>query len=601
MIKRRLGLTVIIGGFFSGFFALFITVLCVVFYSYFTNSVKSSLLSEIDLTIENNSADVRDLFSRVTLFSQLTMESDDVVLDTLLSYDGNLFESLPAYQRMKRHLEANMSLTFGRLPIDCTACFIVDDSMPMAAIFPDTSKSGIMQLRYKSAVLMSSKNSYMGEEWYQSAIASAEPIWFANVENPRALYMIQSLRQTVYDSERKQLTHHAIGAIIVGFDTALIEQRLRTPILSEGALTLLSDANGGVLYSNGPAGESANALSLLRDKPGRAYTTVGGAGYYTWQNNLAANIQMLTLVPAEDLEKISRGAVSVILLSAVLLMAAGLPLVIGLSRVIAHPIKRLSMHISSGNANAALAPIQMSGLPSEEVRVLYEQFNEQMARIKRLIEDMRIAGQEKQMEQIRTMQAQINPHFVYNVLDTVCCKLLLAGEDETAKVLSDLAGMMRYNIKNPDEQVSLATELSIVNLYMRIHKTRNPDPVELTMDIEDDAASCMVYKMTVQPLVENALTHAAGYPEIKIIARIEDEKLIIRVIDGGRDVNVEQINAHISGKYTIPTRSTGLGTRNIDSRIRMSYGDEYGVRFAYGPENATMAVVTMPAIRPLPI
>ena len=600
MTKRRLGLTFIIGGFFSGFIALFIIVLCLVFYSYFTTTIKSSLLSEIDLAVENNSVAVRDLFSRVSLFTQLTMESDDVVLDTLLSYKGNLLKSLPAYQRMKRHLEANMSLTFGSMPIDCTACFIVDDSMPMAQIFPDTSKSGIMQLRYKSTVLMSSKVSFIDEEWYQSAIISNEPLWFSNDENTNALYMIQSLKQNVYDNERKQLIHHVIGAIIVGFDTSLIDQRLRTSNLSEGAFTLLTDIDGGVLYSTDPVDEPVGALSQLHSKSNRAYAIVKGVGYYVWQKNIASNIQMYTLVPENDLEKISQGAVRVILMSAIILMAIGLPLVIGLAQIIAHPIKRLSMHISSGNANAVLAPIPMSGLQSDEARVLYEQFNEQIARIDRLIEDTRVAGQEKQMEKIRTMQAQINPHFVYNVLDSVCCKLLLAGEDETAKILSDLADMMRYNIKNPDERVSLAKELSIVNLYMHIHRARNPEAVALTLDIEEDAENCLVYKMTVQPLIENALTHAAGLPEIKIIARVINEKLIIRVIDGGRNVDVNQINAHISGSYTIPTRSTGLGIRNIDNRIRMSYGDEYGVRFSYSPEGTTMAVVTLPAIRSFP-
>ncbi len=185
---------------------------------------------------------------------------------------------------------------------------------------------------------------------------------------------------------------------------------------------------------------------------------------------------------------------------------------------------------------------------------------------------------------LKALQAQINPHFLFNVLNTIGRLALLEGADKTQDMIYAFSDMMRYTLKkDKNNMVTLKEEMGHVQNYLSIQKMRMGKRLEYLIDIDEAVEEVFCPFMTVQPFVENAIIHAieptAKGGEIKITAEKSKDIVILKIIDNGIGISDKKIKKVLDGTYESGenAKNTGIGINNASKRLKYYYGDDYGV------------------------
>ena len=235
----------------------------------------------------------------------------------------------------------------------------------------------------------------------------------------------------------------------------------------------------------------------------------------------------------------------------------------------------------------------------DEIGKLMDSFHYMVTRIRLSQEEQAAAAQEARSAELKVLQAQINPHFLYNTLELINWKALDSGVPEIAEISQALARFYRTSLSGGRDVVALSNEIEHLQMYVRIQNMRFGNHIRLTVDVPEDLMDTPVLKMLLQPLVENAIMHGilgrSGIPEGDIIlrARAADGELLIAVEDDGPGIDEERILGILEeGGRAAP--SHGYGARNIHERIRLSCGPAYGLTYESRPGGGTRAVIRVP-------
>ncbi|MDO5785836.1 MAG: histidine kinase [Eubacteriales bacterium] len=199
------------------------------------------------------------------------------------------------------------------------------------------------------------------------------------------------------------------------------------------------------------------------------------------------------------------------------------------------------------------------------------------------------------------LQNQINPHFLYNTLEAIRADALLADCENIAETTEALATFFRYTISNVQESVTFSDELDNVENYFTIQRCRFGDKLSMEVEIENERLlEAKMPKLILQPLVENAIVHGLEdkieHGTVWIIVENSDKTLFLRVKDDGVGISeeqVEKLNAQFSRVDTI-AQSGGIALRNVNSRIRLMFGEDYGLRIYSAKGVGTECSATLP-------
>lgn len=210
--------------------------------------------------------------------------------------------------------------------------------------------------------------------------------------------------------------------------------------------------------------------------------------------------------------------------------------------------------------------------------------------------------------EVSVLQSQINPHFLYNTLDSIRSKALLSGQKEIASMTEILSKFFRYCISSNEHLVKIREEIHHIEDYNYIQKYRFEDRYDMVIEVEDEEIlEYYIPKMTLQPLVENAMIHGLEKIEGKGLITIKlihtDKKVVIVITDNGAGMNEEQLsklNARMNGTFLdVGQRKeghSGIALTNVNSRIRITFGDEYGIHYQSVEGMGTDAIITVPIV-----
>lgn len=266
-----------------------------------------------------------------------------------------------------------------------------------------------------------------------------------------------------------------------------------------------------------------------------------------------------------------------------------------LSHRIVDPIDEICQRLEDIGKGSLLVcePIQAD---VEEVQLLSDGIESMVGRLKRQIE--KNAEQEKQRRgtELALLQAQINPHFLYNTLDTIIW-LIESGEISSAVIMVDsLSNFFRFSLSRGKSVITLAEEEQHIRSYLEIQQMRYRDLMEYEIDIPDELKEFTLPKLTLQPLVENALYHGIKITRrkgfIRVTGRLQDECMILQVADDGSGMTEERLNAVRAS--LADDRSEGFGMRTVHQRIQILFGGEYGLTVESTPDAGTSVIVTIP-------
>jgi two-component system sensor histidine kinase YesM len=254
-----------------------------------------------------------------------------------------------------------------------------------------------------------------------------------------------------------------------------------------------------------------------------------------------------------------------------------------LANIITKPIIQLTRKINTieeGNLN-----IEFKELPQNEIGVLNRGIRDMIQRIKHLLIQVEEEQEKKRSAELAALQFQIRPHFLYNTLYSIKQLVEMGEKKEASQMVSALADFFRISISKGSEMIPVAQEIEHIHHYFTIQQMRYGDSFSYEMNFDPDMLDCTIVKLTLQPLVENAIYH--GMKQIRTKGRIriegfiQGEDCVIRVVDNGAGMSADQlehINQSLSEKSS-GEKGTGLGIGNVHQRLQLNYGLSYGLSY----------------------
>lgn len=266
-----------------------------------------------------------------------------------------------------------------------------------------------------------------------------------------------------------------------------------------------------------------------------------------------------------------------------------------LSASVLRPIGRLKENmaqVAQGNLDSFY-----TGSGHDEISVLGRSFNQMLTQLKRLIEQLVNEQQKKREAELRALQSQINPHFLYNTLDTIQWKALEYQAMDIAEMIQMLSQLFRISLNNGKEMISVKEELTHVQNYLAIQKIRYGDTISYEIEAGPAVFPYRIPKLIIQPLVENSIYHGikpTGRPgQIHILLQIRDSFLQIQVTDTGAGIASDALT-EIRRNLEQSLETDHYGLYNVNERLRLRYGSAYRLTLTSNPGQGTCVTLSLP-------
>ena len=297
-----------------------------------------------------------------------------------------------------------------------------------------------------------------------------------------------------------------------------------------------------------------------------------------------------------ELLKKSEKAQSIYLIMAVGLVIVALILSNIIARKITLPIQKLrdSMaRVQEGDFHGA----DIEVISENEIGSLTKSFNVMTHRIEELMEQNVHEQELKRKSEMKALQSQINPHFLYNTLDSIIWMAEGKKNEEVVLMTASLARLLRQSISNEDEVVSIGNEIEYVRSYLTIQKMRYKDKLEFEINVDPSIRHVKIVKLVLQPIVENAIYHGLKYKESRGLLTVhgytEGENAVIQIIDNGVGMDEETLK-HIFERHKVNYHSNGVGVYNVQKRLQLHYGQNYGITYRSEQGVGTTATIVIP-------
>lgn len=288
-----------------------------------------------------------------------------------------------------------------------------------------------------------------------------------------------------------------------------------------------------------------------------------------------------------------------VMLIEVIVAALGISLIVVfiVGRLITKPLKQLTeqtKEISRDNYD-----IHLNIVSNDEIGILSEHFNEMARRLDELVNEVLHGKVLQQEAQFNALQAQINPHFLYNNLDTAYWMSRMEKAEKTGKILLALSALYRSTVNTKSKLISVEDEAKYAKEYITIQEMRLGNQIRFELHVEDDVKCLSTLRFILQPLIENSIEHGilptgeSGRISIRIYQ--EEQSLYFAVEDSGNGSTAEEINCILEAEHVEGRK--GMAIRNIHQRIRIQYGQEYGLRFRQTDSGGILTIVQQPAVR----
>jgi two-component system sensor histidine kinase YesM len=325
---------------------------------------------------------------------------------------------------------------------------------------------------------------------------------------------------------------------------------------------------------------------------------INGKNYYIAFRKIEGNSwRIIGLIPAVEYEKdivwLRNWTIFVCMICCMLAVT----LSIVLSGTISKPVRKLSgmmTKVGKGDFN-----VLSSYDSKDEMGMLSSQFEKMAGQVQQLIQEVYQEQFLKQKAELKSLQMQINPHFLYNTLESINWMARLKGAPEVSKMVKALGDLMRTSISG-DDFVSINEETNNINNYLTIQKYRYGERFEVSIDMSPEIHMVKMPKLILQPIVENAIVHGIenidGIGKIDIKGALKNGLVIIQVLDNGIGMNEDVASSLLSNKGILTQMEdhTHIGLLNIDRRIKLYYGKEYGISIHSKQGCGTSVILNFP-------
>lgn len=443
------------------------------------------------------------------------------------------------------------------------------------------------------------------EGWFRSALDSAGHLSISlphvqNLYKQQFRWVVSMSKSITVQHQGKQV--HGVLLMDVNFNT-IDELSERVSLGQKGYVYMLDESAGNIVYHP--------QLELIYAK--LKEENVELALKHTYGSFIDDSTDEAKMISVQTIGNVGWKVVGVSYLDEVMTTSGQLnrsmsKLVIGLAlivfllsslvaRRISRPIKRLELSMKSverGDFNLAA-----SGEGPLEIKRLADRYNIMIGTIKQLMDRIVREQESKRKYELEALQAQINPHFLYNTLNTVVRMVGMNKNEEVITTITSLSKLFRISIGKGKSLITLADEMEHARNYLVIQHMRFKNKFDYSFDLQQEALSLATLKLIVQPLIENALVHgiepSVDKGHIAISMRLEGSDIVVKIVDNGLGMSEERLGKILTGTV-VSSKGSGVGVMNVQERIRLFFGPTYGLHFESEQEVGTTVTIRFPAL-----
>ena len=538
-----------------------------------------------NLTVENSRQ----------LLNQTTINLEDYLRNMRRISDAMYYTVIKNTDIGSESLEDSMNLLYeaNKDKLVSVACYTNDGKLTEASPIA-TEKPGV---------------DVKSQKWFQDAAGELENFHFStpHVQNlfddpSYRYYWVVSLSRTV---ELTRNGNSMLGVLLVDMNYSSIEQLL------EKANT---DTSGEYVYLMAPDGEiiyhpKQNLIHMglyeenNTEAAGYEDTTVkenfhGEKRLVTVKTISYTGWKLISVVPMKSFSMGMTGMRNLVVLLVALTVLAVVILNQMVSARISKPLRRLNDSVKEWEAGNMNPDIYIGG--SMEVEHLGKTLRSTVAQIRQLMDDIVVEQEEKRKSELDALQSQINPHFLYNTLDSIVWMITGERYDDAVFMITQLASPFRISLSKGKTVTKIEDEVKHARNYMNIQKIRYKNSFEVDFQIEEDILDGCIVKLVLQPLLENAIYYGMefmdGEGEIHVRGYRKNKDVYLEVEDNGLGMPEEEAAELLNGKERPHKHGSGVGLVNVHSRLKLRFGEAYGLVIHSCPDEGMMVQIHIPYI-----
>ena len=446
-------------------------------------------------------------------------------------------------------------------------------------------------------------------EWFQNAKNRKENLHFStpHVQNlfydPNYKYTwVVSLSRAVEITESGKTSS---GVLLVDMNFSGIEQICKNVEVSKNGYVYLIDRDGEIIYhprqqliysnlineNNYEVAEFEDGNHVESFEGNKRLVTVKTVGYTGWK--------LVAISPMSDItsgySEFRVFAIFIMIFSIFILISINM----FVSSKIANPIKDLEVAVKEFENGVENLNITENG--SYEMQHLAKAIKSMVNQMNVLMKNIVIEQESKRKSELNALQAQINPHFLYNTLDSIIWMIENENYDGAIIMVTALARFFRISLSKGKNVITVKDELEHAKNYLTIQSIRYKNKFSYSIEADEDTLNLTSIKLIIQPLIENAIYHGmeymSGEGDILIKSYIKDKDLYIDIIDNGLGMPQEVADKLLIEKVNnVQKKGSGIGLKNVHERIKLYFGNEYGLEIYSEPDEGTTIRIHMPSI-----
>lgn len=409
------------------------------------------------------------------------------------------------------------------------------------------------------------------QEWYKrTGKITWSPYFFINKDTDELCYSKYVYNYAINSSSE------GIGTVVIAIPENTFLEKISAGSITPNSRFFLSNEYQELLYASSEVSDSLFLSALSKSSGQILRDSTSHERYLVSTSSVNQDLFLTFLTPLSDIEQIVITALFPYILFVLIAFFLLICVLYLLSRKITEPIISLADLISTIDDTRTFQTQRFSVYHDAELQVLCHSFTALIQRENLLMDQIIEENRQKRTAMLHALQAQINPHFLYNALDMVSWHALSKGEDSIADIVSSISNLMHYSISRPDSTASLSREIENIREFIRIYQMERPCDIQLIQDFSPEQADQIpIPKFTLQPLVENSILHNANLDHLTIRIQIhrQPDCTEISVTDDGVGADPEQLNAFLRYENTSLTVSSGFGIRNVNERLQLHFGN----------------------------
>jgi len=396
-----------------------------------------------------------------------------------------------------------------------------------------------------------------------------------------------------------------VGVVVIDLDIGALDNTVQALDSNTKGKTIILDADNNIVYSSDKtllatkytdteviqnATGGSGSFEMMRD--GQSHI-----GIYT--NSDATGMKLIVTIPVDTLLRDASATRRIVVFMSLATGSIALLFFMFLSYNITKPLRklmRLMKKVEDGDLD-----VQFHARYRDEVGHVALSFNHMVARLKELINEVYVIKLREKQTELDALQEQINPHFIYNTLETIRMIATIHREDEISELIVIFGKLLRYSINQVNELVTIQDELQHLENYVFLQNKRFSNKFTLRVNVRDSHKKMKSIKLMFQPIVENSILHGLEQREeggsISIVSEQGHNCVVFTVTDDGCGMdaeNLREINQRLEGSDEKLRSDRYIGLRNVNERIKLTYGDQYGLAVNSQIGIGTEVVIRLP-------